>query len=810
MFERFDDKTRLLLVRARAESFRLGAPTTSVEHVVLAALRSEFPERSVAHLTGCGVTVDAFENMLRAAYPNPVQPSAPPMIDRLLAAAVSTATDTAIRRGARTLDADLVVYAAVASAKESTVLGAVLTQLTGGSALDVARQLYDLLELDEPVPEAEQTAPSYQPVKDRFAATGYFAGSTDSVLERFGVDLTASARNGRLDVPFGRERETDELIATLLRRTKNNAVLVGDPGVGKTAVVHGLAARIASGDVPEELVDAVVLDVDPAELVSGTRTRGDFETRVKALLKALEQQPSTVVFIDEIHQIMGVGASGTGGGVALPEMLKPALSRGELRMVGATTWDEYRKIFATDAALDRRFRPVTIDAPSPAATRSILGAVADRFENHHGVVFEPASLDATVSLAARFFVDRQFPDAAIDVVDEVGAAAGLARLQLPAKIRDVATELATERRTGGQRVEQLEETLGALDAPPVAYGRIDQSFVEQVVAEMASVPADVVAADEAARFADLPERLAEVVYDQRPATDAVARGVRRRRAGLGDPGRPPSFLFCGPSGTGKTETARALAQLLYGDADRLVHLDMSEYQERHTVARLVGAPPGYVGHDDPGQLTEPVRRLRSCVVLLDEIDKAHRDVADICLQLLDGGRLTDGSGRRVDFSDTVVIATCNVAAAATRRTVGFATFEGEQLAASEVSSALADQFRPEFLNRFDEIVRFDELSPATLAAIVVDELERVAARLDGVELRWTPEVVAHLAASGADPAYGARPVRRAVQTEVTDAVTAFMFDSSERSNRVLQLDLVDGSVACTPVERRVRQPVHVV
>jgi ATP-dependent Clp protease ATP-binding subunit ClpB len=676
-------------------------------------------------------------------------------------------------------------------------------------------------------------------------------------LEKFGRDLTELAESGKLDPVVGRDEEIRRVIQVLSRRTKNNPVLIGDPGVGKTAIVEGLAQRIVAGDVPEGLKGRRVWGLDIGSLLAGSKYRGEFEERLKAVLENIkEAEGQIVLFIDELHTIVGAGAAE--GAVDAANMLKPMLARGELRCIGATTLDEYRKHIEKDAALERRFQPVFVGEPSVADTIAILRGLKERYEAHHGVRIRDAALVAAAVLSDRYISDRQLPDKAIDLVDE---SASRLRMEIDSspleldeaerRVRQLEIELAamgkeskdvrepvereladaksqwdelgarwakekealdrvkeiTQRiddlRMEAERVERqgdlqrvAEIRYGELPAletelaereqtefEPMVKEEVDEDDVAAVVARWTGVPVARLLEGETEKLIHMEERLHQRVVGQDEAVEAVANALRRARTGLQDPNRPiGSFIFLGPTGVGKTELARALAEFMFDDERALVRLDMSEYQERHTVSRLVGAPPGYVGYDEGGQLTEAVRRRPYSVVLLDEIEKAHTEVFDVLLQILDDGRLTDGQGRTVDFRNTVIIMTSNIRSA----------------------EALSEYFRPEFLNRVDEVVEFKALTREQLAEIVELQLERLRARLAGrgIELELTDAAKETLAEAGWDPTYGARPLKRALQRLVENPLAMRLLEGDFSDGDRIRVDAQNGELVFEKVSAR--------
>ena len=668
-------------------------------------------------------------------------------------------------------------------------------------------------------------------------------------LEKFGRDLTELAESGKLDPVVGRDEEIRRVIQVLSRRTKNNPVLIGDPGVGKTAIVEGLAQRIVAGDVPEGLKGRRVWALDIGSLLAGSKYRGEFEERLKAVLENIrEAEGQIVLFIDELHTIVGAGAAE--GAVDAANMLKPMLARGELRCIGATTLDEYRKHIEKDAALERRFQPVFVGEPSVADTIAILRGLKERYEAHHGVRIRDAALVAAAVLSDRYISDRQLPDKAIDLVDE---SASRLRMEIDSspleldeaerRVRQLEIELAAmgkeskdvrepvereladakaqrdelaarwakekealdrvkeitqkiddlrmeaeraERQGDLQRVAEIRYgELPALETElaereqaefePMVKEEVDEDDVAAVVARWTGVPVSRLLEGETEKLIHMEERLHQRVVGQDEAVEAVANALRRARTGLQDPNRPiGSFIFLGPTGVGKTELARALAEFMFDDERALVRLDMSEYQERHTVSRLVGAPPGYVGYDEGGQLTEAVRRRPYSVVLLDEIEKAHAEVFDVLLQILDDGRLTDGQGRTVDFRNTVIIMTSNIRSA----------------------DALSEYFRPEFLNRVDEVVEFKALTREQLGEIVELQLERLRARLAGrgIDLELTDAAKETLAEAGWDPTYGARPLKRALQRLVENPLAMRLLEGDFADGERIRVDAQNGEL----------------
>jgi ATP-dependent Clp protease ATP-binding subunit ClpC len=653
-------------------------------------------------------------------------------------------------------------------------------------------------------PEALQEAATGS---GRAAAAGGGAGrkppSDTPTVDQFGTDLTAMAREGRVDPVVGRADEVGQTVEVLSRRTKNNPVLIGEPGVGKTAIVEGIAQRIVDGDVPDTLRDKRLVQIDLGGMVAGTRYRGDFEERLKKVIDEIRaHSDDLIVFIDELHTVVGAGAGE--GSMDAANMLKPALARGELHIIGATTIDEYRKNIEKDAALERRFQPILVPEPSVTDTIEILRGLRDRYEAHHQVRYTDEALIAAAELSDRYINDRFLPDKAIDLIDQAGARVRLKRMTPPRDRREAEQRLERLQREKDEavatedyaRAAELRDQLAQLaqsDASPGEAGgkpekaipEVGPTDIAEVVSRSTGIPVTQLTQEEKDRLLQLESHLHERVVGQDEAVAVVAEAVRRSRAGLADPNRPiGSFLFLGPTGVGKTELARALTEALFGSNNRMIRIDMSEFQERHTVSRLIGAPPGYVGYDEAGQLTEAVRRSPYAVLLLDEIEKAHPDVFNILLQLLDDGRLTDGQGRTVDFKNTVVIMTSNLGSDLIgRRRLGFdggtdASAAGDADLRNRVMSRLRESFRPEFLNRIDEIIVFRHLDEMQLRQITSLLLEETVRRLHAQDITvdFTTEAVDWLAQRGYQPEFGARPLRRTIQREVDNRLSSMLLD----------------------------------
>ncbi|PTA47347.1 ATP-dependent Clp protease ATP-binding subunit [Micromonospora sp. RP3T] len=663
-------------------------------------------------------------------------------------------------------------------------------------------------------PESLQAASA-----ERGAANGPRPDRGTPTLDQYGQDLTELARLDQIDPVIGRADEIEQAVEILSRRTKNNPVLIGEAGVGKTAIVEGLAERICDGDVPQTLIGKRVIQLDLSGLVAGTRYRGDFEERLKKVIDEIRaHREELIIFLDEIHTLVGAGGAGSEGGMDASNMLKPALARGELRVIGATTLDEYRRTIEKDAALARRFQPVLVPEPGVEDTVAILRGLRDRYEAHHQVRFTDEALVAAAELSDRYVTDRFLPDKAIDLIDQAGARVRL-RTRTPASdVRDLEQQLDEVRRDKEQavsdeqyeRASSLRDRLAELedqirrargDEGPNHVPEVGPKEIAEVVSRATGIPVTQLTEEERDRLLRLEGHLHQKVIGQDDAVGAVAEAVRRSRTGLADPNRPMgSFLFLGPTGVGKTELARALAEALFGEADRMVRVDMSEFQERHTVSRLVGAPPGYVGYEEAGQLTEAVRRRPYAVVLLDEIEKAHPDVFNILLQVLDDGRLTDSQGRTVNFKNTVLIMTSNLGSeliTGTQRTVGFATGEPGEQESTELRDRLMrrlqENFRPEFLNRIDEVIIFQRLEAEQLREITGLLLEETRRRLHAqdIQVEISTAGVDWLAEHGYQPEFGARPLRRVIQRELDNRLSRMLLENEISPGQKVTVDARD-------------------
>ncbi|WP_285904697.1 ATP-dependent Clp protease ATP-binding subunit [Paractinoplanes hotanensis] len=759
MFERFTDRARRVVVLAQEEARLLNHSYIGTEHLLLGLLR-EGEGLAARALGSQGVTLSAVRERvegkvgLGASSPGghiPFTPRAKKVLELALR--------ESLQLGHNYIGAEHLLLGLIREGE------GVALQVLGADPSRVREQVLTLLSASASA-EPEPVSPA-----------------VSTLLDQFGENLTGRAREGKLDPVIGREHEIERVLVVLTCRTKNNPVLLGEPGVGKTAVVDGLAQRIVHGQVPDSLRDKQVYTLDISSLVAGSRYRGDFEERLKKVVRECRTRGDVILFIDEIHQLVGAGAAE--GAIDAASILKPLLARGELQTIGATTTTEYRKYFEKDKALARRFQAVSVEEPTNAETIEILKGLRDMYGAHHRVSYSDEALVTAVTLADRYVPDRFLPDKAIDLIDEAGARSRIRRLTEPGRN----AELAGLRRAKESAIDaqDFERAAHLRDQEKQAGSdgliEIDRDHIAEVLATWTGVPVHRLTEQEATRLLGMEDELHKRVVGQDAAVAAVSRALRRTRAGLKDPRRPSgSFIFAGPSGVGKTSLARALAEFLFGSEDALIQLDMSEFQETHTISRLIGAPPGYVGHDDGGQLTEKVRRKPYSVVLFDEIEKAHPDVFNALLQVLEDGRLTDGQGRVVDFKNTIIILTSNLGTGRAAA-VGFGSRREHR-----VTEALTEHFRPEFLNRIDETIVFPQLSEDEVLRIVDVMMARVSSQLRAKDItaELTPAAREYLARRGFDPAMGARPLRRTIQREVEDALAErILVDTLRPGDRVV-------------------------
>lgn len=646
-----------------------------------------------------------------------------------------------------------------------------------------------------------------------------------NTLNQFGEDLTKKAGEGKLDPIVGRKEEIERVIQILSRRTKNNPCLIGEPGVGKTAVVEGLAQKIVNGDVPEILKDKRVVTMDISSMVAGAKYRGDFEERIKKALEEVKKAGDVILFIDEMHTIVGAGAAE--GAIDAANILKPLLARGEIQLVGATTLNEYRKYIEKDSALERRFSPVTVNEPTEKDTITILKGIRDKYEAHHGVKITDQAIDAAVKMSTRYINDRFLPDKAIDLIDEAASRAKLKTYTEPENLKKLEEEIEETRKNKEEavRTQKFEKAASLRDKEKELKEKyekeqkkwknkntkqitdITEENIAEVIASWTGIPAKKITEDENQRLKNLEKNLHERVIGQNEAVEAVSKAIRRGRVGLKDPKRPiGSFLFLGPTGVGKTELSKALAESLFGDENAMIRVDMSEYMEPHSVSKLIGSPPGYVGFDEGGQLTEKIRRKPYSVILFDEIEKAHPDVMNMLLQILEDGRLTDSQGRTVNFKNTVIIMTSNIGARliTDKKLLGFAQSENKneeenkeyEQTKKEVMEALKKELRPEFINRIDEIIVFHKLTDEEIDKIIDIMLKEVINRLadQKIKIELEPEVKKLIASKGIDKNFGARPLRRTIQNVLEDRLAEEILDGNLKKNKLAKIGVKDDKI----------------
>ncbi|HEY5891361.1 MAG TPA: ATP-dependent Clp protease ATP-binding subunit [Acidimicrobiia bacterium] len=782
MFERFTDRARRVVVLAQEEARLLNHNYIGTEHILLGLLNE-----------GEGIAAQALESLdidltsvrdevVKIIGQGKQSPSGHIPFTPRAKKVLELSLREALQLGHNYIGTEHILLGLIREGEG--VAAQVLQQL--GAELQKVRQT--VIQLLSGPGGSEEQAPQASGSGSRSESSS--SGST--VLDQFGRNLTGLAKEGKLDPVIGRNREIERVMQILSRRTKNNPVLIGEPGVGKTAIVEGLAQRIIAKDVPENLHGKNLYTLDLGALVAGSRYRGDFEERLKKVLKEIKNRGDIILFIDEIHTLVGAGAAE--GAIDAASILKPMLARGELQTVGATTLEEYRKYLEKDSALERRFQPVQVDEPSVSDTISILMGLKDRYEAHHSVRFTDQAIVSAANLADRYLADRFLPDKAIDLIDEAGSRTRIHRDSDVPEITKIDEKLSTVRLDKQDAVstenyeraavlrdeERVLLTDRAAREAEVSVGGwvIDEEGIAEVLAQWTGIPVHRLTDEETARLVQMESELHKRIIGQHDAIEAVSKAIRRTRAGLKDPRRPAgSFIFLGPSGVGKTETAKALTEFLFGQEDSLIQLDMSEYMEKHTVSRLVGSPPGYVGYDEGGQLTEAVRRKPFSVVLFDEIEKAHPDVFNTLLQILEEGRLTDAQGRSVDFKNTVIIMTSNLGTRDLhKKAVGFHVEDAEhsyEYMKGKVTEELKKHFRPEFINRIDDIIVFHELDMVELKLIVDQMLERVRNQLTAqkLDLVLTDDAKEHLGTQGYDPELGARPLRRAIQRLVEDPLS---------------------------------------
>ena len=811
MFEKFTDRARKVMSLAQDEAQSLGKMYVGTEHLLLGLIK-EGDGIAAKALASLDVTYEETLATIRQLSSEDVQPGSgghipfTPRAKRVL----EDAYRETMAHGQTYIATEHLLLGIVSEGD-----GIAMTALgrMGVSADAVRNAVSELIRKDKPQESHRQ--PASVSFGQMFGQQPSDGDDGDSILAKFGRNLTKLAHDGKLDPVIGRDRETERVMQVLARRQKNNPLIIGDPGVGKTAVVEGLAQLIASGNVPDILRGKQVWTLDMAAMVAGSKYRGEFEERLKKVIDEVTKSEDDILFIDEIHNVLGAGAAE--GSMDAASILKPPLSRGEIQVIGATTAEEYRKHIEKDSAFERRFQPINIGEPSVEDTLKILQGLRSRYEQHHHVHYTEAALKAAVTLSDRYVQDRFLPDKAIDVIDEAGARTRVHKMSLPPELAQVDEQLVKiaedkEKAADAQEFEEAarlrdeEKSLAAKrdalekewrDKQALDVVTVDEAAIADVVSDITGVPVSNLTEAEASKLLRAEDALHQRVIGQDEAISGVARAIRRSRSPLKDPRRPGgSFIFLGPSGVGKTELAKSLAEFLFGSEDALISFDMSEFMEKHEVSKLVGAPPGYVGYDEGGELTKAVRRRPYSVVLFDEIEKAHPDVFNVLLQILDEGRLTDGQGRTVDFSNTVIIMTSNVGAREIAQTapMGFSSQGNGGLSDREIKSRVEGElkhlFRPEFLNRVDEIVVFKSLTGEQLRKIVELMIGDLRNRLiaNGMSIELTDAARDYIAKQGTDPVYGARPLRRAIQTLIEDPLSEQMLMGTWKAGDVIAVD----------------------
>ena len=826
MFEKFTDKARKVMSLAQEEARSLGQMYVGTEHLLLGLIKE-----------GDGIAAQALANLdvtyeetlatvrdLTKGESEPVPGGHIPFTPRAKRVLEDSYRET-MSHGQTYISTEHLLLGIVREGNGSAMT--VLARM-GVSADAVRNAVNELIDKSSdakgPAPATVRMNPDGTPVSD----------AEGSMLKEYGRNLTQLAEEGKLDPVIGRDLEVERVMQVLARRQKNNPLILGDPGVGKAAVVEGLAQLIATGNVPDLLRNRQIWTLDVAALVAGSKYRGEFEDRLKRVITEVEESGNDILFIDEMHTLIGAGSAE--GSIDAASILKPPLSRGEIQVIGATTAEEYRKHIEKDSAFERRFQPVYVNEPSLTDTVSILRGLQERYEKHHHVVYTDAAIEAAVRLSSRYIQDRFLPDKAIDVIDEAGARTRVHKMALPPELAQVDEELAQvkaqkteaasaqeferaahlrdrEKELASKRVELEEAWHKRMDEQVIT---VDDNDIANVVSDITGVPVANLTEAEASKLLRCEEALHQRVIGQEEAVSGVARAIRRSRSPLKDPRRPGgSFIFLGPSGVGKTELAKSLAEFLFGSEDALISYDMSEFMEKHAVSKLVGAPPGYVGYDEGGELTKAVRRRPYSVVLFDEIEKAHPDVFNILLQILDEGRLTDGQGRKVDFSNTVIIMTSNVGAReiAKPNAMGFGSDVGhlsDVEIRSRAMSELKKLFRPEFLNRVDEIVVFKSLTSEQIRGIVDLMVSELRNRLiaEGMSIELTDAAKDLVAREGTDPIYGARPLRRALQTLIEDPLSEQLLQATWKTGDIVLADAEDGKIIFRKGEGEIPAPTE--
>lgn len=825
MTNQFSSKVSEVLSFSKEEAKRLACSSVAPEHLLLGLLREkDSPLDDI--LRGAGVdrhkirtVLEAMINEQTAEEPFPSTAQTEPLLSDKANNILKLAVLEARLQRMQIVDVDHLLLAMLHDKTQNGARRVLESQgINYNEALRLLQhntQTRDGISLnDEDEAESGQQADDSQPSQHSSTTTATATKGKTPILDKFATDLTRAAAEGELDAVIGREREIERVTEILCRRKKNNPILIGEPGVGKSAIAEGLAQLIARHHTSPILFGKRIVSLDMSAVVAGTKYRGQFEERIHGLLKELEANPQIIVFIDEIHTLIGAGS--TPGSMDAANIMKPALARGTIQCIGATTLDEYRNSIEKDGALERRFQKVLIEPTTDEQTLLILQNIRTRYEEHHHVTFTDESIKACVSLTARYITDRCFPDKAIDAMDEVGARIHLRHAHIPPEIEEKEKEIADidvqkRRAVKNQNFElaadlrdkqkHLEAELDQLNRAWLSGAsgndrpQVSADDVASVVSQMCGVPVERIAEDELGRLRRLPEVLREKVIGQDEAIDKISRSIQRSRLGLKDPRRPIGvFMFLGPTGVGKTHLATCLAEHMFGSRDALIRIDMSEYRESFSTSRLVGAPPGYVGYEEGGQLTERVRRHPYSIVLLDEIEKANESVFNLLLQVLDEGRLTDGNGRQVDFRNTIIIMTSNVGSRTLKdfgRGIGFVSPSDEQEhARSVIEKSLSRQFAPEFLGRLDEIITFRSLTMPIIRQVVDIELAHLEERIQalGYTLTISQEARDFIAKQGFDPMYGARPLKRAIQSNVEDAVSTFLLEGKCKEGDTIRVE----------------------
>ncbi len=809
-FNGFTEKANNTINLAIESAQKMGHTYVGSEHILLGLLKSG-DGAAYSILTNCGADAEALEELIKTEigtgdYTKLTPEDFTPRTKRVL----QTAVMQAAKMGHNYVGTEHILIAIVSDSESYAVR---FLRSMNIHSKDIIRSINEALGGGDDDEFMNGTTVNNESKPNRNSKT--------KILDKFGRDLTEIAAKGGIDPVIGRQKEIQRVVQILSRRTKNNPCLIGEPGVGKTAVAEGLALKIVSGDVPEPLKDKRIVSLDLTGMIAGTKYRGDFEDRISGAIDEVKKSGNIILFIDELHTIIGAGSAE--GSADTANILKPALARGDFQVIGATTINEYRKYIEKDAALERRFQPVTVGEPTEEEAVQILKGLRDRYEAHHKVKITDEAIDAAVKLSSRYIADRFLPDKAIDLIDEAASRVRLKAYTAPDDLQELENKIKSLDKEKSEAINTQEFERAAkirdeekrlreeLDDKKKNWqeknehknGEVTSEDIAEIVSSWTGIPVVQLTQEESERLLNLEKILHQRIIGQDEAVTAVSKAIRRGRVGLKDPNRPVgSFIFLGPTGVGKTELCKALAQAMFGDENAMIRFDMSEFMEKHTVSKLIGSPPGYVGYDEGGQLTESVRRHPYSVLLFDEIEKAHPDVFNMLLQILDDGRLTDSQGRHVNFRNTVIIMTSNVGArliTEKQKNLGF--FGGEEKAENDnakikesVMSELKQVFKPEFLNRVDDIIVFNKLTSEDIQNIAANLLETLQKRLADLDIdaEFTPEAVKAVAEAGFDDIYGARPLKRAIQSKIEDAVSEKLLDGSIKSGKKIKCDFKDG------------------